>query len=206
MSSSSASSEPPAPLLIVLSGPSGVGKDAVLSKMRDQRKPYHFTVTATTRPRRPNERDGVDYIFISEDDFRRMVQHDEFLEWAQVHGSKYGVPRGQVVEALEDGKDVLLKIDVQGAATIRRLAADALFIFLAPPSIDELAHRLSLRMTESSEALRLRLRTAEAEMEESSRFDYVVVNHSDRLDETVAEIEDILARERCRAPRRKLPL
>jgi guanylate kinase len=194
------------PLLIVLSGPSGVGKDAVLSNMRHQEKPFHFTVTATTRPRRPAEVNGVDYIFISERAFRRMIVDGELLEWAEVYGHLYGVPRAQVTGALSQGSDVIIKCDVQGAATIRKLAPDALFIFLAPPTIEELEYRLSLRMTESSEALDLRLRTAEAEMEEASRFDYVVTNHRDRLDDTVREIEAIVDREGRKAPRRKMPL
>jgi guanylate kinase len=123
-----------------------------------------------------------------------------------VYGNLYGVPRSQVFSALRDGLDVVVKIDIQGAATIRKLAPEAVTIFLAPPSMEELAHRLSLRMTESEEALRLRLQTAEAEMAEASRFEFVVVNHRDRLDETVREVEAIMARERQRVPPRKIPL
>ena len=194
------------PLLIVLSGPSGVGKDAVLSRMRELNKPYHFTVTATTRLQRPTERNGTDYIFVTKEVFRSMIERGELLEWAEVHGNRYGVPKGQVVDALRAGRDVIIKPDIQGAATIKKLAPDAVFIFLAPPDMDELARRLRQRMTESSEALRLRLETAEREMQQAPTFDYVVVNHQDRLDDTVAEIEAIVARERGRVPPRKVSL
>ena len=194
------------PLLIVLSGPSGVGKDAVLSHMRRQGRPYHYTVTATTRRRRPAEAEGVDYFFVTGEEFTRMIECGELMEWAEVHGHLYGVPRAQVVQALSEGKDVIIQADVQGAAAIKRLAPDALFIFLTAPSMEELAHRLSLRMTESPEALKLRLRTAEAEMAESPNFDYVVTNLRDQLDDTVREIEEIVARERTRKPVRKLNL
>ena len=194
------------PLLIILSGPSGVGKDAVLSHMQDQGKPYHFTVTATTRPRRPAEVNGVHYRFVSEQAFRRMIADGELLEWAEVYGHLYGVPRSQVKRALSEGADVIIKTDVQGAATIRKLVPEAIFIFLAPPSVEELEHRLRLRMTESKEALRLRLQTAVAEMDEASKFDHVVTNYRDRLDDTVRDMEAIVDRERRLAPHRKMPL
>ena len=140
----------PTSLLVVLSGPSGVGKDAVLSRMREGAVPYHFTVTATTRAQRPGERDGVDYIFLTSDQFDRMVEQDGFLEWAHVYGNRYGVPKDQVRKALEQGKDVLLKADVQGAATLKRLAPEAVFIFLVAPSLEELERRLRDRKTEST--------------------------------------------------------
>ncbi|MCI0439414.1 MAG: guanylate kinase [Chloroflexi bacterium] len=194
------------PLLIVLSGPSGVGKDAVLSRMKELGRPYHFTVTSTTRPRRSNERDGVDYVFVSADEFRRMIARGELLEWAEVYGNYYGVPKSHVVQALDSGHDVIIKADVQGAASIKKLAPEALFIFLAPPSRKELERRLSHRMTESPEALRLRLETAEREMEAASQFDHVVVNHKGRLDAAVEEIERIIERERTRCPPRKIVL
>ena len=206
MTNPEASAQRPPPLLIVISGPSGVGKDAILSRMREQGKHYHFTVTATTRPRRPAEQDGVDYIFVAEQAFRQMIDQGELMEWAEVHGNLYGVPKAQVAKALEDGNDVIIEADVQGAATIRRLTPDGVFIFLAPPSMEELASRLSQRMTESPEALQRRLKTAEAEMVEASKFDHVVVNHRDRLDEAVREIEAIVARERRRTSRGRIVL
>ena len=193
------------PLLIVLSGPSGVGKDAVLSRMRELGKPFHITVTATSRPRRPTETDGVDYMFESRERLQGMVDRGELLEWAEVYGNLYGVPKEQAVTALREGRDVIIKIDVQGAATIRKLAPEAVFIFLAPPDMPKLAHRLSARMTESEAALQVRLKTAEAEMEEMSKFEFVVANHGGRLDDAVREIDAIVARERLRVPPRRIP-
>ena len=177
-----------------------------MSRMRELAKPYHIAVTATTRQQRPTERDGVDYIFVTDDAFDQMVRGNELLEWAEVYGNHYGVPKDQVTFALERGRDVIIKIDVQGAATIRRLVPDAIFVFLAPPDMKELARRLGQRMTESPEALKLRLATAEGEMGERSKFDFVVVNQHDRLNDTVAEIEGIVERERHRNPARVVTL
>ena len=176
----------------MLSGPSGVGKDALLDRMRQTGAPYHFAITATTRPMRPDERDGVDYIFVARPRFQEMIRADELLEWAEVHGQTYGVPRSQVADALDGGRDVILQVDVQGATTIRKLVPDAIFIFLEPPDMAELERRLSQRMTESPERLRLRLRTAERELEAAAQFSYRVVNHAGRLDEAVAEVRRII--------------
>jgi guanylate kinase len=196
----------PTPLLLVLSGPSGVGKDAVLSRMRQPDAPYHFTVTATTRKIRVDEVDGADYIFLSEREFRRMIDGDELLEWAEVHGNLYGIPRAQVAEALERGLDVILKIDVQGAATIKRLAPGAVLVFLVAPSMEELARRLGRRMTETPDALRIRLQTAQKEMAEAPKFDHVICNRNDRLDDTVREIEAAISSERRKGTREKIVL
>ena len=194
------------PLLIVLSGPSGVGKDAVLSRMKEQGRGYHFTVTATTRRRRPAERDSVDYIFHSDQSFREMIERGDLIEWAEVHGHLYGVPRAQVRDAMERGLDVIMKIDVQGAATIRQIAGEAVSIFLSPPSIDELAQRLEGRMSETRRDLDIRLKAARREMERASEFDHVVVNATGRIDETIREIETIVERERRRSPPRIVAL
>ena len=194
------------PFLIVLSGPSGVGKDAVLARMMELGKSYHFAVTATTRPRRPNERNGVDYIFVTAEAFRQLVENGDLMEWAEVYGNQYGVPKSQIAGALNNGRDVIIQVDVQGAATVRKIAPDAVFIFLAPPDMEELARRLSQRMTESPEALELRLKTAASEMRRSSEFDHVVVNHQARLDDTVEEIERIVTAERRRDPARRVML
>ena len=194
------------PLLVVLSGPSGVGKDAVLGVLRARGLPWRFVVTATTRPRRPGEVDGRDYIFLSRDEFLRRLGRGGFLEHAQVYGHLYGVPRDQVEEALSRGQDVLVKVDVQGARHIRRLTSGAVFIFLAPPSMEELERRLRLRHTESPETLRRRLEEAEREMKELPLFDYVVVNHSGRLEETARCVEAIVWAERCRYPPRRTVL
>ncbi len=168
--------------------------------MRQHSRPFHLIVTATTRPKRPAETDGVDYIFVTRDKFHNMIDRKDLLEWAEVYGNLYGVPKSQVTDAMAQGKDVLVKADVQGAATIRSMTPDAVFIFLAPPDISELEYRLSLRMTESKEALALRLETAESEMVEADKFEHVVVNPRDQLLETVHAIEAIVAEEHAKQP------
>lgn len=194
------------PLLVVLTGPSGVGKDAVFSRMRELGRSYHFAVTATTRPKRDREVDGDDYIFLSEAQLREMIDHEELIEWAEVYGNLYGVPKTQVRDALREGNDVIVKTDVQGVRNIRKVAPEALFIFIAPPNTEELARRLSLRRTETAQALKVRLRTAEEELKEAAGYEHVVVNHSGRLGETVQEIESIIERERRRQPPRRIDL
>ncbi len=186
------------PLLIVLSGPSGVGKDAVLNGMKKKEHALHYAVTATTRPRRQGERDGLEYHFVSEADFRRMIEKNELLEWANVYGNLYGVPKREVQQALVRGQDVMVKVDVQGAASIKKVAPQAVFIFLAPPSMGELKQRLRRRKTESSIDLGLRIKAAQEEMNSLHMFDYVVVNHEDGLAQAVSHIESIIAAEKCR--------
>lgn len=186
------------PLFIVLSGPSGVGKDAVLDRMRKKRHTLHYAVTATTRPKRQGEREGVEYHFVSKADFERMIEKNELLEWANVYGNLYGVPKREVQQALDSGQDVMVKVDVQGAASIKRIAPQAVFIFLAPPSMDELKERLRRRKTESSVDLELRMKAAQEEMNSLPMFDYVVVNPSDGLDQAVSRIESIIVAEKCR--------
>jgi guanylate kinase len=157
--------------------------------MRDLGEPYHFTVTATTRTQRNGETDGKDYIFVSQAEFKAQMEQDGFLEWAEVYGNYYGVPRDQVKTALQRGKDVIVKIDVQGAKTIKELAPNALYIFLAPPNMEQLEKRLTARMTESSGSLKIRLETATKEMKSATWFDHVVINHENQLDLAVAEIQ-----------------
>ena len=195
------------PLLIVISGPSGVGKDSVVKRMRERGLPFHFVVTATSRPRRPHEVDGVDYIFVSEGDFERMLKRGELLEHADVYGQQKGIPRQQVRQALESGLDVVMRIDVQGARSIRKLFADALLIFLMTRDEDELVRRLKMRRTESPEALKLRLDTALKEMESAEDlFDYAVVNADSQLDAAVDTILDIINAEHQRMKPRKVQL
>tara|TARA_B100000586_G_C20095179_1_gene422069 strand:- start:1375 stop:1905 length:531 start_codon:yes stop_codon:yes gene_type:complete len=160
--------------------------------MRDLEEPYHFTVTTTTRTKRNGETDGKDYIFVSQAEFRAQMEQDGFLEWAEVYGNYYGVPRNQVKTALKKGKDVIVKIDVQGAKTIKSLAPNALYIFLAPPSMDQLERRLKERMTESPASLKIRFETAAEEMKSAGWFDHVVINHEDQLDLAVAEIQNVV--------------
>lgn len=161
-------------------------------------RPWHFVVTTTTRSPRPGEREGVDYNFLDMETFLRMKDRDQFLECAEVYGRWYGVPRSSVRQALKNGRDVILKIDVQGAATIRRLAPEALFIMLLPASHAELRRRLKERMSESAPDLELRLRTAQEELAEVGKFDYRVVNRDGGLDQAIADIDAIIAAEKCR--------
>ncbi len=195
------------PLLVVISGPSGVGKDAVLARLRERGVPAHFTVTATTRPKREvNPGDHAFLSFLSEEEFARLLANDGLLEHAQVYGYRYGVPKAQVIEALAAGKDVIMRVDVQGAATIKRLVPDALLIFLAPPSIQELEARLRSRGLDDPDTIRRRLDAAARELEEQSGFDYVIVNERDQLDQTVDRVLEIMAAERKRADRKPVKL
>ncbi|MBQ11505.1 MAG: guanylate kinase [Planctomyces sp.] len=196
--------EPAPPLLIVLSGPSGVGKDAALNALKLLDRPWHFVVTATTRPQRPGEQDGIDYIFLETAAFLEMKEQDELLECAQVYGNWYGVPRSQVSQGLKDGKDVILKVDVQGADTVRKLAPEALFIFMVPGSFDELRDRLTQRMTERPSEIDLRLSIAWSELGRVSEYDYRVVNRDDQLEQVIAEIDAIVTAEKCRVRPRKV--
>lgn len=191
------------PLLIVVSGPSGVGKDAALKRMRERDYPFYFLVTNTTRPRRPDEIEGMDYHFVTNEQFQVMEQQGEFLERAVVYGYDYGNSRSEVRQALARGQDVIMRIDVQGAATIKRVVPDAVFIFMLPPSIDKLEARLRKRRTEPEDYLRLRLHAARLEMNEVEKFDYAIINEDDALDETAEVIYAIIRAEKCRVkPRR----
>ena len=206
MHDASAQLQPDHPVLLVLSGPSGVGKDEVLAKLRHSKRPWHFVVTATTRPMRPNECAGIDYIFMSPEDFQGKLAKGGFLEHANVYGKWYGVPKDQVQQALDRGQDVLLKVDVQGATYIKKLAPHAAFVFLAPPTLDELERRLRNRHTETEEQVQRRLQAAREEMRALPMFDYVVVNETDRVAEAVAKVEAIVAAERCRLDRPRVDL
>jgi len=194
------------PLLIVISGPSGVGKDAVLERMRQRRLPFHFVVTATSRPQRPGEVDGEDYFFVSREQFEAMIEHGELIEHALVYNQYKGIPKKQVQDALASGQDVIMRIDVQGAATVRRLYPEALLIFLTTRSEEELVGRLKSRETETPESLRLRLSTARQEFEQLGLFDYLVVNADGQLDEAVDTISAIIQAEHHRTRPRRVTL
>ncbi|MFA5375285.1 MAG: guanylate kinase [Dehalococcoidia bacterium] len=181
------------PSLFVLSGPSGVGKDAVLARVKSITISMHFVVTTTTRPKRKIESNGIHYNFVSRDKFEGMIRKKELLEWAEVYGNYYGVPRDQVERAFKQGHDVMVKVDVQGAMTIKKVMPQSVLIFLAPPSIVELQDRLMKRNTEASADLNRRIATAKDEMSQAETFDYIVVNH--KVEEAVAEIMDIIAAE-----------
>ena len=187
-----------APLLIVLSGPSGAGKDAVLARLKEKALPLQFITTVTTRARRNSEKDGKDYRFVSVPEFQRMIEHQELLEYANVYGNWYGVPRQEVEQALGGKKDVMLKLDIQGAATVRKVMPQSILVFLAPVCLDDLALRLGGRQTESASDLELRLKTADLEMDKLPMFDYLVVNRQGKIDEVVEDIEAIIQAEKCR--------
>lgn len=194
------------PLLIVISGPSGVGKDSVIHHMKARQLPFHFVVTATTRPPRPKEVHGRDYFFVSSDQFAEMIEKGELLEYAIVYDDFKGIPREQVRQALASGKDVVMRIDVQGAATIRQICPDALLIFLTTKDEEEWVERLKQRKTENPEGLNLRIATARRELKRMNEFDYVVVNRQDCLDETVDTILAIIKAEHHRVHHRKVIL
>jgi len=178
------------PKLFVLSGPSGAGKDSVLTRLKERELPLHFVVTVTTRPPRPGEVDGREYHFVSEDRFRELRDKGELVEWAEVYGHFYGVPRWEIEEGRSRGKDVIVKVDVQGAAALKRLYPEAILIFLTTPSFEELAERLRQRRTETPFDLDLRLKTAFEEMKRRDFFDYNIVNS--QLDKAVDELEAII--------------
>lgn len=194
------------PLLIVISGPSGVGKDTVIQRMKERELPFHFVVTATTRQPRPEEVHGVDYYFLSHDEFAEMIEQDELLEYAIVYNDYKGIPKQQVRQALESGMDVVMRLDVQGAATIREISPEAVLIFLTTQSQEELVNRLRVRKTETPEGLNLRIATARQELKRLDEFDYVVVNPEYQLDETVDTILAIIHAEHHRVHPRKVTL
>ncbi len=197
--------EPP-PLLIVISGPSGVGKDSVVLRMKERGVPFHFVVTATDRPPRPNEVHGRDYYFYTTAEFERMIVENELLEHAWVYGQHKGIPRAHVRDALASGQDVVMRVDVQGAETVKRLLPAAVTIFLICESEEELLARLRERRTESEEALQERLLTAQEEMDRIPDFDYIVVNHHGGLDAAVDDVMAIVRAEHCRAEPRRIHL
>lgn len=193
----------PTPLLIVLSGPSGVGKTTLTGKLVEQGWAGHVVVTVTTRRPRPGEIDGVHYHFRTAEQFHEMQTRNELLEHAEVHGNWYGVPATMVRERLAAGKDVILTIDPQGAQTVRTKVEDAIFIFLAPESLDVLTRRVGLRGHDSPEQRALRLLNAEREMAELPKYDYLIINRDDRLDEAANQLRAILWAEHSRVfPRR----
>lgn len=200
---STAPTVPPAlPLVLVVSGPSGVGKDAVIRRLQEQRPDLHFVVTATSRPMRPGEVHGIDYFFVSRQQFEDWVAAGELLEHAVVYGEYKGIPRRQVEEALKRGTDVVLRLDVQGAATVSRLLPGCVRLFLVAESEAALVSRLVARKTESPERMALRVATAQQELKQLPEFDYVVVNREGELDETSQKIRAIITAEKCRVVRR----
>jgi guanylate kinase len=196
----------PLPLVVVISGPSGAGKDSVVQRMKERDCPFHFVVTATNRSPRPGEVHGCDYFFFSTETFQRMIDSGEMLEHALVYGQLKGIPRAHVRHALDSGQDVVMRLDVQGADTIKSIIPAAITIFLTVESEQELLARLRERRTESAEALQKRLDTARRELARIPEFDYVVVNRHCALDEAVDDVMSIIRAEHCRSVQRKVEL
>lgn len=186
------------PKLFVITGPSGAGKDTIVKDLRERFPEIHVAVTATTRERRPGEAEGVDYFFLDPETFLERLANDEFMESAQVYGKPYGVPRNQIRHALERGQDVLLKVDVQGAATIKDRWPEAIVIFVSPGSMSQLLHQLRHRKTDNPEELMRRFGEAESELPMAQEFDYFVINEFDRHEQATVEIEAIIRAERLR--------
>ena len=196
----------PGALLVVVSGPSGVGKDTIIEALRQRRRnpDYHYVVTCTTRAPRPGEVDGVSYHFMTRDRFRALRDAGAFLEWADVHGNWYATPRAEVRRALAAGHDVILKIDVQGAAAVKSTVPDALLVFVVPPSLESLFRRLRARATETAEELEVRQRNAAIELARAGDYDHVVVNDDGEVQRTARRIDGIIRAERVRHPDRRV--
>jgi guanylate kinase len=194
------------PRLFVISGPSGVGKDTVARLMLGSRDSFSFVVTATTRPPRKDEVDGHDYFFVSHDEFAQMIDDDELLEYAVVYNDYKGVPKQQIRDALSSGHDVIMRVDVQGAATIRKLIPNAILIFLMAETEESLVKRLRKRKSETAEGLKLRIATARREIMRLDEFDYCIVNAEGRVSETVQMILSIIDAEHSRVDQQPVTL
>ena len=191
-------------LLFVLSAPSGAGKDTVIGKLRERGVDFHVVSSVTTRAPRPGESDGHPYHFVSRETFQRMIQQGELLEYAEVYGNWYGQPLQQIKDNLRIGRDVLLKIDVRGAATVRKKVEDAIFIFLMPGSTEEQVERLTSRQTETKEEQARRLAEASAELAQREKFEYCIVNRQGQIEEAVTHLHAIMQAEHCRTQPRNL--
>lgn len=194
------------PLLIVLSGPSGVGKDAVIHSLQKRNFPIHFVVTAASRPPRAGEVHGVDYFFVTEQEFKEMIANDELIEHSLVYNVYKGVPKSQVREAMESGKDVIMRLDVQGAAKVRTIFPEAILLFLIPANDQEWLQRWRARNTETPEEIKLRVETARKELECLNYFDYVVVNPHSQLEKAVDNVISIIEAEHQRVQQREISL
>jgi len=188
-------------ILFVVSSPSGGGKGSLISRVLNGSPSLSYSVSYSTRSARTGEVDGVDYFFVSPPRFEQLVAADEFLEWARVHGNLYGTSRAQVLKEIEEGRDIILEVDVQGAASVRKLPADSVSIFIVPPSFEVLRQRLVARGTDSPLELELRLRNAPIELRQYRTFDYVIVN--DDLERASAQLAAVIYAERARRKRQE---
>ncbi|HEY3523876.1 MAG TPA: guanylate kinase [Candidatus Limnocylindrales bacterium] len=213
--SDGAASRPPGPavgapgaLLAIISGPSGVGKDTIIEAMRrgGGGDAYHYVTTCTTRPRRPGEVAGISYHFLAPEAFTALREAGGLLEANLVHGHWYGTPRAEVADALAAGRDVILKIDVQGAQVVKERVANALLVFVVPPSLETLFQRLKTRATETADELEIRQRNAAVELARQDDYDYVVVNETDQVERTAERIEAIIRVEKRKHPTRRTVL
>lgn len=198
---------PQYPVIMVISGPSGVGKDTIARRLIERRPDdFYFVVTATTRKPRADEVDGVDYFFVSMDEFARMIDENQLLEYAIVYADHKGVPKQQIREALASGRDVIMRVDVQGAETIRKLLPSALFVYLSVDSEESLVRRLRARRSESDADLKLRIATARKEIQHVDAFDFYVVNHEGAQEDAVDTLLAIIDAEHHRVNRKPIAL
>lgn len=188
-------------ILLVVSGPSGVGKGTICGQLLQELTDVQFSVSVTTRAPRPNEQDGVNYFFVAEAEFRRMQAAGELLEWAEVFGNFYGTPRPAVQRALDEGKDIILEIDIQGALQVKAAFPECVLVFVWPPSYEELEHRIRQRGTETPESLARRLQKARLEMAHVVNYDYIVINHPGQVASAVKEVQAILLAEKAKVAR-----
>jgi guanylate kinase len=186
-------------ILLVISGPSGVGKGTLCTALYKEVSDISYSISATSRLPRPGEVHGVDYYFCSRSEFEGMIKQDDFLEWAVVYGNLYGTPKSQVQEAVKKGKDIILEIDIEGARQIKNKFPDGVFVFIAPPSLEELAERLAKRGADSEDEIQRRLHLASKELENVSNYDYIV--HNNDLETAFLMLKSILLAERCRVGR-----
>lgn len=182
--------------LIILSGPSAVGKGTVLRALLEEYDDVCYSVSATTRKPRKGEVNGVHYFFMSQDKFKESIENNEFIEWAKVHNNYYGTPRNYVEDTLKSGKDVILEIDIQGARQVADSFSEGVFVFLAPPSMEELKSRIYKRGTETEDVIQTRMSNATKELEEIDRYDYLIIN--DEVENAVNKLKSIIIAERCK--------